>query len=208
MYSTRQLKTRLRDLNVNITLVERLLQLVSQQSSPATLYWDQEQINFPLSAYLTRYLEKKNPIVKLLHQLDVFDVHLIQTGPVLRKQDNWVFYFKKRTGVISVVKIESIQFRSPPTMAEVTAHALIDLDDNKAVDMDVAMFREIMTPAAKDSNETDAEAVKEEGELETPKPSLTLEDAPAGLKDAFIAAMTQERILEEEGREVTVAIPH
>jgi hypothetical protein len=225
------IKKDLRDLDLNISSVEYLLNFALNNRDQLSLAASKADLVTDMSPFLYRAIGRKGNILKAIQKLGIYN--LLVTS---KENDKFTILFKHKDGGLISSEVIRDEYSRKPNMTECLALTILDYAEqisnpeklasasNAFKDAELsAQLKAMMENMQKNTSEEytmdkewpDAlernEAITGEflGKNELDKtPGLTLDQAPPGLKEAFMASVQAEKLKQELGHDVTIAIPH
>lgn len=219
-----RIKKDLRDLDLNISSVEYLLNFALNNRDQLSLAASKDDLAGDMSPFLVRAIGRKANIYKPLQKLGLYN--LLVTS---KDSDKFSILFKHKDGGLISSEVIRSEYSRKPNMTECLALAILDYADQISNPEKLAMANQAFSDAGlnqqlKHMMETMQKNTSEQHDMDKEwpdaleaiegeyiarnqpdkSPGLTLDQAPPGLKEAFMSSMKAEEL----GHDVTVAIPH
>lgn len=219
------IKKDLRDLDLNISSVEYLLNFALNNRDQLSLAASKDDLIGDMSPFLVRAIGRKGNIYKPLQKLGLYN--LLVTS---KDSDKFSILFKHKDGGLISSEVIRSEYNRKPNMTECLALTILDYADQVSNPEKLAMSSQAFSDAGlneqlKHMMETMQKNTSEQHDMDKEwpdalegeyiaknqpdkAPGLTLDQAPLGLKEAFVSSMRAEELKQELGHDVTVAVPH
>lgn len=220
-----RIKKDLRDLDLNISNVEYLLNFALNNKDQLSLAASKADLVGDMSPFLYQAIGRKGNILKPIQKLGIYN--LLVTS---KDNDKFSILFKHKDGGLISSEVIRSEYNRKPNMAECLALTILDYADQISNPEKLAsagnafndaglssQLKAIMENMQKNTSEEHTMDVEWPDALEgeyiakdkpEQSPGLTLDQAPPGLKEAFMASVRAEELKQKLGHDVTVAIPH